>query len=128
MSSKTIHSIVIGVRTHFREDLSTPEAENYFYNYEITIENKSEYRVQLLKRYWRIDHLTIGSNIVTGDGVVGEQPILEPNQSFDYTSGCEIWNSIGRMTGYYTFKNLDTGDHFSVAIPEFKLIFPPLLN
>ncbi len=128
MSSKTIHSIVIDVTTRFREDLSNPEAENYFYNYEITIENKSEYRVQLLKRYWRIDHLTIGSNIVTGEGVIGEQPILEPNQSFDYTSGCEIWNSIGRMTGYYTFKNLDTGDHFSVSIPEFKLVFPPILN
>jgi ApaG protein len=128
MSSKTIHSIVIGVKTWFRSDLSDPESENYFYNYQISIENQSEYRVQLIKRYWRVDHLAVGSNIVTGDGVVGEQPILEPNQSYEYTSGCEFWNAFGKMTGYYTFKNLDTGDTFTVAIPEFQLIFPPILN
>jgi ApaG protein len=128
MSSRTIHHIEIEVKTWYRGDLSNPDGENYFYNYQISIENKSEYRVQLLKRYWRVDHLAIGSNIVTGDGVVGEQPVLEPNQSFSYTSGCEIWNVMGKMTGFYTFKNLDTGDNFSVAIPEFKLIFPPILN
>ncbi|NBP75046.1 MAG: ApaG domain, partial [Crocinitomicaceae bacterium] len=52
-----------------------------------------------------IEHLTLGSSVVSGSGVIGEQPILGKNESFEYISGCELWNPYGRMSGFYTFLN-----------------------
>ncbi len=128
MEHKIKQNIIITSLTWYREDLSDVENNNYFFNYKIKIQNISKDRVQLLHRYWKIEHLTIGSSVVSGSGVIGEQPILSENESFEYTSGCELWNPFGRMSGYYTFMNLESKQEFSIEIPSFKMVYPPLLN
>ena len=77
MSKKTINSVQIQVNTTFRGDVSNIDSSSYLYNYRIRIQNFGEHPVQLLRRYWKIEHLNHGSSIVSGDGVVGEQPILK---------------------------------------------------
>ena len=128
MSAETLHKIQISVKTWFREDLSNLDEGSFFFNYEITIHNAGDVEVQLLRRYWRVDHLTLGSNVVTGEGVVGEQPIIDSKESYSYTSGCELYSSMGRMVGYYQFKEVQSGTTITVPIPSFTLIFPVLLN
>ena len=65
---------------------------------------------------------------ISGEGVVGELPILSKNEAYDYISGCELRSDIGLMKGFYTFRNLQTGDNFRVVIPPFSLVFPARLN
>ncbi len=89
----------------------------------MTIENRSEEFVQLLARYW---HITDGAGRieeVRGAGVVGEQPELNPGDSYQYTSGCPLSTPSGIMVGRYTMKNAE-GDLFDVAIPAFSLDVP----
>jgi ApaG protein len=128
MEHKIKQNITIKISTWFREDLSDVEKNNYFFNYKIGIQNTGKGTVQLLSRYWKIEHLTLGSTVVSGEGVIGEQPILNENESFEYTSGCELWNPYGRMSGYYVFLNLETSEEFTIEIPSFKMVYPPLLN
>ena len=128
MAAETLHKIQISVKTWFRQDLSSLDDGSFFFNYEITIHNAGHVEVQLLSRYWRVDHLSVGSNVVKGDGVVGEQPVIEPKHSYSYTSGCELYSSMGRMVGYYRFKELSSGITLTVPIPSFTLVFPPMLN
>ena len=128
MEQKIEQKIIILVSTWFREDLSDVENSNFFFNYKINIQNTSNDRVQLTHRYWKIEHLTLGSSVVSGSGVIGEQPILGKNESFEYISGCELWNPYGRMSGFYTFLNTETNEEFTIEIPSFKMVYPPLLN
>lgn len=128
MSKKTINSVQIQVNTTFRGDVSNIDSRSYLYNYRIRIQNFGENPVQLLRRYWKIEHLNHGSSIVSGDGVVGEQPILKQFEFHEYVSGCQIIVPIGRMSGFYTFQDLVTGEQFPVEIPSFQLIYPGILN
>lgn len=128
MSPEIINGIKIGVKTFFRNDLSNLNEGSYFHNYEVFIENNSEFDVQLLSRYWKVEHLMYGYEEVKGEGVVGVLPIIKSRESYSYISGCDIQNSYGKMSGYYIFKNLSTDQLFTVAIPIFGLTFPPLLN
>ncbi|MBG38337.1 MAG: Co2+/Mg2+ efflux protein ApaG [Cryomorphaceae bacterium] len=120
--------IEILVSNWFREDLSNESDSNYFYNYEITIRNRLSYSVQLLSREWHVVHLLHGVSTVTGEGVVGEKPILMPGEEFTYVSGCELINSMGKMYGKFFFKDLTSKKIFYADIPSFNLIFPALLN
>ena len=120
--------IEILVSNWFREDLSNESDSNFFYNYEITIRNRLTYSVQLLSREWHVVHLLHGVSTVTGEGVVGEKPILMPGEAFTYVSGCELINSMGRMYGKFFFKDLTSKKIFYADIPSFNLIFPALLN
>jgi ApaG protein len=128
MSKKTINSIQIQVKTQFRDDVSNIDASSYLYNYQIRIQNLGENPVQLLRRYWKIEHLNHGSSIVSGDGVVGQQPILKQFEVHEYISGCQIIVPIGRMSGFYTFQDLVTSEIFPVEIPPFQLIYPAIMN
>lgn len=128
MSKKTINSVKIQVKTKFRADVSNIDSNSFLYNYQIRIQNLGSNPVQLLRRYWKIEHLNHGSSIVSGDGVVGEQPILRQFEYHEYISGCQIIVPIGRMSGFYTFQDLVTGEQFPVEIPSFQLIYPGLLN
>lgn len=128
MAKETLNRVNIKVETFFRDDLSDAQNDSYVYNYKITIENKGTNRVQLLKRYWKIEHLGQGTSLVSGDGVIGQQPILIHNESFTYVSGCQMQAPIGRMSGFYTFQDVETEEVFAVKIPPFKLVFPPMLN
>ena len=128
MRNKIISSVKIHVKTWFRSDLSNPEENQYFYNYRIYIENKGNEPVQLLHRHWMVEQLIYGIQHVDGPGVVGEQPLIHPGERYEYVSGCEFWMPIGRMSGFYSFQNLETEQLFSVPIPLFTLEFPPFLS
>jgi ApaG protein len=128
MRNKIISTVDIRVKTWFREDLSNPDDSQYFFNYGIFIENKGSNSIQLLHRHWMIEHLIYGIQHVDGPGVIGEQPIIQAGDRFEYVSGCEFWMPIGRMSGFYTFQNMDTEQLFSVPIPLFTLEFPPVLS
>ena len=122
------HNIEISVESKYWSEQSIPKEGHYFFVYFITIENKSSFKVQLLKRHWDIFDSTGDKRVVDGDGVVGETPILEPGQKFEYNSGCNLASDIGYMKGYYTLVKLSTNQEFKVEIPKFDLIVPARLN
>lgn len=128
MSKTKIIGINIEAKNWFRHDLSTDSNASFIHNYQINIVNNTKSTVQLLTREWYVLHLLHGISEVSGKGVVGQQPVLIPGERFEYTSGCELISSIGSMKGVFHFLNRDTNKLFHVQIPEFNLIYPPLLN
>jgi ApaG protein len=128
MNTITTEGIKICVTTQFRADLSSVADNRFFYNYRIEMENNNENTVQLMHRDWYIFDSLHEPNFVSGKGVIGEQPILRPGQTYSYTSGCELRSEIGRMKGFYTFLNKSTGDLFQVFIPTFDLFHIGKLN
>jgi ApaG protein len=128
MNTITTEGVKITVDTHFRTDLSQVNENQFFFNYDIEIVNNNEFNVQLITREWYIfDSLNNPIN-VKGPGVVGEQPILKPGQTFKYSSGCQLISEMGYMNGHYTFKNQQSNDLFNVLIPKFNLIYYPKMN
>ena len=115
--------IVVRVAANFLPEQSRIEAGKWFWVYHIRIENGSDRTVQLLTRHWRITDGRGMVNLVEGEGVVGEQPILRPGQSHDYVSGCPLTTPHGSMEGYYTFRAVD-GETIEAAIPFFPLAAP----
>jgi ApaG protein len=115
-------NIGISVETFFQENQSKPDLDFYVYSYRITIKNESDYTVQLLSRYWEIFDAIMEKRIVEGDGVVGEQPIISPGQSFQYISYCQLKTDAGRMKGHYTFERHVDSKRFDAVIPEFTLL------
>ena len=128
MSNTTALGISIEIKTWFRDDLSTDTGSSFIHNYEIKIINNMKYPVQLLSREWCVRHLIHGESIVKGEGVVGQTPILFPDESFEYTSGCELLSAVGYMQGKFYFKNLGNDEIFEVEIPRFYMCYPLLLN
>ena len=128
MSNAIGLGIEIKVKTWFRDDLSTDTSTSFIHNYQICIINKMQSPVQLISREWNVRHLIHGGSHVSGEGVIGKQPILLPNESFEYISGCELISSIGSMKGKFHFKNLDSNTLFEAEIPQFFMFYPPLLN
>jgi ApaG protein len=128
METAITEGVQITVETNFRSDLSHVIDNQFFFNYTITMENHNNFTVQLLSRDWYIFDSLNEPNFVSGNGVIGEQPVLKPGQQFTYMSGCELFSEIGFMKGFYTFKNLADGKLFQVYVPIFKLIHPPRLN
>jgi ApaG protein len=128
MNKAITEGVQVLVNTQYREDLSQAINNQFFFNYRITLENHNPFEVQLIARDWYIFDSLNEPSFVSGSGVVGEQPILKPDQQFTYTSGCELTSEIGFMKGFYTFKNLTNGKLFQVIVPTFKLIYPPRLN
>lgn len=122
------HNIEISVEVRYWPQHSMPKENHYFFVYFITIENKSDFSVQLLKRHWDIFDSIGDKRIVDGEGVVGETPILEPGQKFEYNSGCNLTSEMGYMKGYYTLLKLIDNKEFNVDIPKFDLIVPAKLN
>ena len=120
--------VEVGVSTQFRADVSQTKEGSYFFNYRISIENRNSYSIQLVHRDWFIFDSLNPPVHVSGEGVVGQQPVLEAGESYSYTSGCEIHSEIGSMHGFYTFMNNETNELFRVEIPVFDLIFPGRLN
>ncbi len=124
----TTNNIEISVQTKYFWQQSIPKENHYFFVYYITIENKGDYTVQLLKRHWEIFDSGNETRFVDGEGVVGEMPILEPNQKFTYNSGCNLVSEIGYMKGHYEMQELVTNKIFKVQIPKFDLVVPAKLN
>ena len=120
--------VQISVKTVFRGDLSEINVGQFFFNYEVNMENMNDFDVQLISREWYIFDSLNEARLVSGPGVIGEQPILKPEGTFRYTSGCDLNSEMGRMKGFYTFKNLATGELFQVNVPEIALEYPSKLN
>ncbi len=123
MYRSTTREIDIEVEPFYLPERSTPEDGRYVWGYRVTIVNNSSLLVQLLARYWRITDASGRVEEVRGAGVVGEQPELNPGDSFQYTSGCPLRTSSGFMVGSYTMRDGDD-NLFEVAIPAFSLDLP----
>ncbi len=127
-ATQVTHGIKISVETKFHTEHSDSENRHFLFLYAIVIENKSEDTVQLLSRHWNIFDSNSVHSEVDGDGVVGEQPVLEPGESFEYESACSLTTDIGKMSGTYLMERKFDKAHFKVTIPEFELIVPQRLN
>lgn len=112
------------VSTEFQPDYSNPAQSHFVFTYRIFIENNSPYTVQLIRRRWLIADSFGERRQVEGDGVVGQQPVLEPGESHEYVSGCNLKSGIGKMVGSYTMRRMVDGQEFLVNIPEFSLVVP----
>ena len=119
--------VTVRVAVNFMPDQSRIEAGRWFWVYHIRLENHRDDTVQLLTRHWRITDSRGVVNLVDGEGVVGETPILAPGATHDYVSGCELTTRQGSMEGRYTFARED-GTLFPVAIPFFPLAAPATAN
>ncbi len=115
--------VTVRVSVNFMPEQSRVEAGRWFWVYHIRLENGRDDTVQLRSRHWRITDARGMVNIVDGEGVVGETPVLKPGQTHDYVSGCELTTPRGAMEGHYTFSRED-GTLFEVAIPYFPLAAP----
>ncbi len=124
MVAAITEGIKISVRTEYQPEYSSPYNMHYVFIYKILIENTSDYTVQLLRRHWLIYDTDSSIKEVEGEGVVGQQPILESGDSHSYVSGCNLKSSIGKMKGTYTMERIIDGKKFEVTIPEFNLIAP----
>lgn len=123
MYSAVTHDIRVSVTPEYSEERSEPGQNRYFWLYTIEILNLGRATVQLTHRHWRITDARGKLEEVRGPGVVGEQPMLEPGQSFRYTSGCPLTTPSGIMVGAY--RMVDGGGRaFDVAIPAFSLDSP----
>lgn len=128
MKTKSTAGIKISVETNYNEKQSHPFASHYFFVYQITIKNISDYTVQLKKRLWYICDSNGIKSKVEGDGVVGEQPVLAPGDYYQYVSGCHLTTTMGKMHGLYLMERKIDGELFNVKIPEFLMIVPYKLN
>ena len=123
MYSKTTKKISITVNPYFLEDQSEPDDQHYVWAYQVTIDNQSKERVQLINRYWKIIDSNGTKQEVSGQGVVGEQPVLNPGEKFEYTSGTPLSTPSGFMEGHYEMETIK-GVKFEAYIPQFSLDSP----
>jgi ApaG protein len=128
MTTALTYGVKISVESIYRKDLSNAENGIYFFNYRIEIENRNDFDIQLLNRYWFIFDSLNPAREVSGEGVVGEQPILKPGQKHVYVSGSDLHSEIGFMRGYFIFQDLNSSEKFRVSIPKFTLVTTPKLN
>lgn len=122
--SAVTQGIRVTVEPHFLDDRSRPEEHEFFWAYTVTIANEGQATVQLLKRTWQITDASGRTQRVHGAGVVGEQPVLSPGESFEYTSGTPLSTPSGIMRGQYHMVEPASGAAFDVEIPAFSLDSP----
>ena len=115
--------IAVSVEPTYLEARSSPDNAQYFWAYRVIIENQGTETVQLLSRHWMITNARGDLTEVKGPGVVGEQPVLKPGESFEYTSGAPLDTPSGMMGGAYQMES-ESGEHFDIEIPTFSLDLP----
>ena len=123
MYKETTRSITITVVPTYLDDQSSPEDSHYVWKYHIRIENNGAETVQLRTRHWRITDSMGRVQEVRGPGVVGEQPVLKPGKSYEYTSGTPLPTPSGIMVGTYQMET-PQGERFDVQVPAFSLDSP----
>jgi ApaG protein len=128
MVTRVTHGIKISVQSRYEEAHSRPGQQHYFFSYQIEMENNGEYTVQLLRRHWFIFDSAGMRHEVEGEGVIGQQPVLNPGESYTYDSACNLTSEIGTMHGAYLFRREVDGYLFEVQIPKFELIALHRLN
>ena len=127
MNQDSLHRIEVDVATDFVDGQSEPERDRYVFSYTITISNTGRVPAKLLTRHWLITDANGNVQEVRGDGVVGEQPYLEPGEEFQYSSGAVLNTPVGAMQGSYQMI-ADDGQRFDAAIAPFTLAVPGLLH
>ncbi|NBU28624.1 MAG: Co2+/Mg2+ efflux protein ApaG [Caulobacteraceae bacterium] len=115
--------VVVRVKANYEPGQSDPSENRYFWNYIVEIENHGQETVQLVSRRWVITDARNHSEVVSGRGVVGEQPTLRGREAFRYVSGCPLETPSGAMSGVYQMIT-DGGDAFEAEIPQFSLHMP----
>lgn len=128
MVTEITEGIKVSVEVEYQSDYSSPGKSHYVFTYHISIENNSNYTIKLLRRHWQIFDTGYKMREVEGEGVVGKQPVLEPGQSHQYVSGCNLKSGIGKMKGTYLMERLVDGKQFKAAIPEFVMTAPYRFN
>ncbi|GHF78388.1 Co2+/Mg2+ efflux protein ApaG [Thalassotalea marina] len=119
--------ISVSVATAFLPEHSSEKEHQFVFTYTITITNNSDTTVKLLSRYWLITDANGDTSTVVGEGVVGEQPIIEPNNSYTYSSGSVFKTPVGTMQGHYQMLD-NNNTPIKVDIPVFRLSTPNILN
>jgi ApaG protein len=114
--------IKVSIEAIYQAEFSSPHQHHYVFTYKANIENHSNVTVQLIRRKWEIFDAGQSYKLVEGDGVVGQQPVLEPGNSHQYVSGCNLRSGLGKMRGSYFMEKLVDGKLIEVKIPEFQLI------
>ena len=127
VSEAVTQGIRVSVRSQYLEDRSQPESRQFAFAYTIRIANEGKITAQLLSRHWVITDGLGHVEEVRGDGVVGVQPVLEPGQAFEYSSGCMLETPHGTMHGTYHMQPAQ-GGHFDAEIAPFLLAQPGSLN
>lgn len=127
MAESKKYEIRVEVTTQYLADQSDPSAGRYVFAYTVDISNTGTVAAQLISRHWVITDAEGGVQEVRGLGVVGHQPLLEPGQSFEYTSGCALTTPVGTMKGSYQMV-ADDGLSFDATITEFVLSMPRVLH
>lgn len=128
MVTEVTEGVRVSVEVEYQPDYSSPSQYHYVFTYRVTIENNSSRTIQLLKRNWIIQDAAYPARTVSGEGVVGQQPIIEPGHQHQYVSGCNLKSGIGSMFGSYEVERLVDGKHMEVTIPRFYMVAPFKLN
>lgn len=128
MTVKITDGVKVSVETLYQAEFSNPANEHYMFAYKISIENLSDIPVQLMRRQWYIFDSNGTHRDIEGEGVIGLQPIIEPGESHEYVSGCNLKTDIGSMKGTYSMIRLTDQSDLQVNIPEFELIVPYKMN
>ena len=121
MVHQITNGIKVSVKTHFEGTFYNKEVIHFAFSYVVKIKNKRQNPIQLLSRTWHICDALNSKEKVEGDGVVGDQPIIQPNESYIYNSGCTLKSPFGSMKGTYTMVDLSVNETFKANIPTFKL-------
>ena len=127
MDEHSDYALEISVATQFLDEQSDPDGDRYVFAYTIRIRNLGRLPAQLLDRHWVITDGNGKVEEVRGEGVVGEQPRLEPGEAFTYTSGAVLETAVGSMQGSYHMSG-DDGTEFDAPIPAFTLSVPRTLH
>lgn len=122
------NGVLISVQVAYNQEYSSPHENKYIFVYKISLKNLNTFTVQLISRHWYIFDSNGFKSEVEGEGVVGKQPILLPDEVHQYSSWSSISSEMGSMEGTYTMKNIDTDEFFEVTIPTFQLVAPNKMN
>lgn len=128
MDTRITNHIRISVVATYQPAYSKPTSNQYVFSYHIVIENCGRDTVQLLRRHWIITNSMGVVQEVEGEGVIGQQPVLEAGDVHQYDSWCPLSSPLGFMEGSYLFVNRDTGEEFRAEVPRFRLQSDVVLN
>lgn len=128
MVSAITEGVKVSVVSAYQPEYSNPYQAHFVFSYKIVIENHSDHTLQLLRRHWYIYDSNGVIREVEGEGVIGQQPVLEPGEIHEYVSACNLNTSMGKMIGTYLMERLFDGKQLNVNIPEFTMIVPFRLN
>jgi len=127
MAESKNYQITVSASPQFIADQSDPAADRYVFAYTITIDNTGTVPAQLISRHWIITDSNARVQEVRGLGVVGQQPLLQPGEKFEYTSACQLETPVGTMRGSYQMTAED-GTQFEALVAEFTLSIPRVLH